>query len=299
MDLQRLEHKCHALQWSTDDVDWDAPGRERVSEAQAASLAGFMGDLYWIESIAAIVFEAMAARADDPVQERIFRTFAIDEQRHADAELALMARWGMIPRGETPTPNLNAANLIEALLKNAHNVHPSVFSAIIPLTELVLDGALVKYLEASIDDPLCHEVFLKINADEARHLAMDFHMLEHYGREHSVLQNSLEFLKSFARPSSLYAMFFGYVPMLARGRHNVDRTGLSQDEIFRCMNRYIALSDRNPDIARHPAYRVMREYAKLVVSGNTAVGDALVRLSDLVEGVRPSRSPQFEPPFVR
>ena len=63
LDLDSMLAKCGRLQWSTKDIDWDAPGREAVSAEQARALAGFMGDLYWIESTAAIVFEGTLERA--------------------------------------------------------------------------------------------------------------------------------------------------------------------------------------------------------------------------------------------
>ena len=49
------------------------------------------------------------------------------------------------------------------------------------MLEVALDGALVKFLLDEVADPLCHEVFDKINSDESRHLAVDFHVLELLG----------------------------------------------------------------------------------------------------------------------
>jgi hypothetical protein len=283
MDLERLRHKCHALQWSLDDVDWDAPGHERVSAEQGERLRGFMNDLYWIESIASVVFDAMARRATDPLEKEIFESFAKDERRHADAELALMARWELVERGQRLSPNRNARRLLDTLERAAHKVHPSVYSAIIPMTELVLDGALVKHLTRVVEDPVCHLTFDKINADEARHLAMDFHMLEKYGREQTTLQNMLDLVRSSIHPSSLYAMFFGYLPMLARGRGNVERIGLDQGDVRKCLARYLRLGKENPHIARHPTYRIMCINAREVMSGGRTLGDLLMRLSDAVD----------------
>jgi hypothetical protein len=285
MDLERLRHKCHALQWSLDDLDWDAPGREAVSPEQAERLRGFMNDLYWIEYIASVVFAAMARQTRDPVERDIFETFARDEQRHADAELALMARWGLVDMGAPLSPNRNAHNLLRTLERAADRVHPSVYSAIIPMTELVLDGALVKHLTEVVADPVCHHVFDRINADEARHLAMDFHMLDKYGREQTVWQNGLDLMRSAMHPSSLYAMFFGYLPMLARGRGNVERIGLDLGEVRKCLERYVRLGRDNPHIARHPTYRIMCINAKEAMAGGRTLGDLLLRLSDAAERV--------------
>jgi hypothetical protein len=289
LDLPRLLEKSERLQWSVDDVDWEAPGAERVSDEQARSLAGFMGDLYWIESTAAVVFDAMAQRDDDPVRKGLFRSFAIDEARHAEAERLLMVRWGILGRRQRPVPNANVRHLIETLEDHATEVHPSVFSAVIPMTELVLDGALVKYLVQAVDDPVCHRVFDGINADEARHLAMDFHMLEHYGRAQSRFANTLDLVKSIVRPAGLYATFFGYFPMLARSSGSLEKIGLDMEDAARAMRRYVELGEKNPDIAKHPTYRILASYVDNVTTGRSRIGDVLVRISDVVDGVSAAR----------
>lgn len=286
LDPRRLLDKCQRLQWSVGDFEWDAPGAERVSDQQAAALAPFMADLYWIESIAAVVFDAMASREHDPVRRDIFASFAADEQRHADAELELMMRWGIVGRRQRPNPNASVAKLYAVLERHAAQIHPSVFSAIIPMTELVLDGALVKHLTRTVDDPLCRVVFERINADEARHLAMDFYMLEHYGQQFSVLSNTLDMLRSVASPESLYALFFGYFPTLTRSQGSLGRMGVDARDVQRAMERYVSLGHTNRAVSRHPTYRVMRRYMSGLLQGRDNLGHALVRLSDAVDGLR-------------
>ncbi len=285
MDLQRLRDKCDRLQWSTADIDWDAPGADCVGPDQGAALRPFLADLFWIESTAALVFTAMAANEADPTRRAIFESFAVDEHRHAEAERLLMVRWGLLGRHQRPEPNSNVRRLIDTLEHHAARVSPSVFSAIIPMTELVLDGALVKYLLRAVDDPICHRAFEGINADEARHLAMDFYMLEHYGGTHSRLDNTIDLIRSFVHPRGLYALFFGYLPTLSRGRDNIVRIGLDLDEVGKAMRRYVDLGDKNPAIARHPTYRVMRRYVDLTTQGHANIGDAFVRLSDIIDGM--------------
>lgn len=288
IDPGRLLHKCQRLQWSVDEFDFEAPGAERVSDAQAADIGPFMGDLYWIESVAAVVFAAMAARERDPIRREIFASFAADEQRHADAQLALMVRWGIVGRRQRPQPNASVAKLYDVLEHHAERIHPSVFSAIIPMTELVLDGALVKHLTSVVDDPLCQAVFDKINADEARHLAMDFYMLEHYGREHSILSNGFDLLRSALQPRALYALFFGYMPTLTRSQATLHRIGIDPVAVNQAMARYAALGDKNRHVARHPTYRLVRHYVHRLTSGTDRLGQTLVRVSDVVDSVRGS-----------
>ncbi len=285
LDIGRLLEKSERLQWSVDDIDFAAPGADLVRDEQLGELAPFMSDLYWIERVAAVVFDAMRSQETDPVRRAIFASFAADEARHAEAERRLMVRWGMLGRRQRPQPNPSVAKLLAVLERDAHRVHPSVFAAIIPMTELVLDGALVKFLTRVVDDPVCDQVFEHVNADEARHIAMDFYMLEHYGRSHSAMTNTFELVRSIARPQGLYALLFGYFPTLTRSRASLDRLGIDLEDVTAAMKRYTGLGKRNPDIARHPAYRLMSGYIDLV-TGNDRIGSALVRLSDVVDGFR-------------
>ncbi len=283
LDLSRMRHSCYRLQWQVEDFDWEAPGAEQVSEEQARALSPFLADLYWIERVAAVVFGAMEGRTTDSTLKSIFASFAVDEQRHADAELELMVRWKMLPRGQYPDANVNVRLLLKQLEHAAQRVHPSVFAAIVPMTELILDGALVRYLTTAVTDPLCHRVFEKINADEARHLAVDFDLLARYGKARSPLLNTADLGLSFADLRAVYAMFLGYVPLVSRARGNIVRAGLDLEEIRKCLARYVALGEDNADIARHPSYLFIRAYAQRLVDGKFGLGDFLVRASDLME----------------
>ena len=51
-----------------------------------------MSDLMWIEHVGARGFAAMARKAEDPVLKEMYTYFHAEEQRHANAEMALMRR---------------------------------------------------------------------------------------------------------------------------------------------------------------------------------------------------------------
>ena len=287
LDTASMLQKCNRLQWSVHDIDWGAPGAD-VGAEQARALRAFMVDLYWIESAAAIVFRAMSeATAEQPLRD-IYATFAVDEQRHADAELGLMRRWGIVAANEVPAPNLNARNLLTTIDRVAHRLNPAVFAAIIPFTELVLDGALVKHLEVAVHDPVCREVFRRINADEARHLAIDFYVLERTGAARRGGVSLRDTLAIGMDPVVFYALTMGYLPLLARMRPGIARIGLTEEQVFTCVRRYIALGDESAGAARHPIYRMFRQFSRAMVTGRAELGDTLMRISDLVEatGVR-------------
>ncbi len=78
-------------------------------------LKAFMADLCWIENIGARGFAALAKKAPTPTIAEIYRYFHAEEQRHANAELALMKRWGMLEDGEIPEPNVNIRLAIDWL----------------------------------------------------------------------------------------------------------------------------------------------------------------------------------------
>src|SRR5271166_5799317 len=80
---------------------------ETISDEFRPRLKAFMADLCWIENVGARGFAAMAKKAPDPTLAEIYRYFHAEEQRHANAELALMKRWGLLDDGELPEPNVN------------------------------------------------------------------------------------------------------------------------------------------------------------------------------------------------
>jgi hypothetical protein len=292
LDLDAMLEKCDRLQWSVDEIDWESPGAAAVDADQRLGLAGFMTDLLWIEAIAAAVFAHMSEATGDPPLRAIFASFAVDEQRHADAELLLMRRWGIAGPREVPAPNPSARNLVRAIDRVGHRVHPAVYSAIIPFTELVLDGALVKHLDTHVADPVCREVFRRINADEARHLAVDFYMLERHGGD-SRVRTAAHGVRAAIHPVVLHALLLGYLPLLRRVQPNIRRIGLDLGEVRACIRRYTALGKHSPAAARHPIYALFRRLARGIESGDDPLGELLLRLSEVCDalglGLRPSR----------
>lgn len=289
MNLETMLTKCERLQWSLSDIDWDGPGRERVSAEQVRELRGFMADLVWIERLGSMVFAAMAGQARDQTLAAILRSFAADEQRHADAELGLMVRWGMLPAGGTPELNPNARRALRFLEKHAHEVPLSVFAAVLPMFEIALDGALLQFLTGYVDDPVCQTVFERVNADEARHLAIDFYMLEALGRE-SAAQNAFELLRTVSRPAVVELVVLGYLPLLERALQRLGALGLDLRDLRSCMLKFRQLGRENPQTMRHLSYRVARFHAAMFAAPSShpyhRLGRALVRATDVLEAAR-------------
>jgi len=287
VDLAEMQNKCRAGQWSLADIDWDAPGRERVSAEQRERMRSFMGDLVWIESFGQYAFEAMAATTDEPALRAIYESFAVDELRHADAEQRLMARWGMIEPGRRPEPNPSARVAVEFLQRHGREIPFAVYAAILPMFEIALDGALLQFVTATVDDPVAHRVFEKVNRDEARHLAVDFHTLAMLGRE-SGFGALWTLAAALTRPSTLRMLALGYIQLLERAWTELRRMGVPATDLTACIRKFHNFGVRNPDVARHAIYRLIASHASAFSDPDNAyhwVAAALVWLTDVLAAV--------------
>ena len=113
MDFEDMLTKIKDRQWALADIDWDGPGAETISPELHAKLKPFMSDLMWIGNVGARGFAAMALKAPNETLAEIYRYFHAEEQKHANAELALMRRWGMLDGDEMPEPNINVKLVID------------------------------------------------------------------------------------------------------------------------------------------------------------------------------------------
>ena len=268
LDLATTLEKIQVNQWALGDFDWNAPGADRIREDQFEALRQFMGDLVWIEHIGARGFAALADKAEDPVLAEIYEWFHAEEQRHANAELALMRRWGMVADGEIPQPDVNMRIVVDWLDRNARTMPLGGLTTLIAMLEVCLDGALITFLLDEVDDPLCHEVFAHINADESRHLAVDFHVMETLGMRPWV-RESLRLAASVANPRLLLGIAL-FIPVLGQVRNKVEGMGLSADRLHRAIRRFDEVGSRSPHTRRYLPYVALRQHARLVVDNNRA-----------------------------
>src|SRR6202020_3097567 len=167
-------------------------------------------DLCCIENIGARGFAALAKKAPTPTIGEIYRYFHAEEQRHANAELALMKRWGMLEDVEMPQPNVNIRLAIEWLDRYSCDMPLSLLGTVIPMLEVALDGALLKILLDTVEDPVCHQVFEKINNDESRHITVDFEVLDMIGHA-TARRLAIEFVGSLASPGVIIGVLM-YIP---------------------------------------------------------------------------------------
>lgn len=279
--LQTIKDK----QWSLADIDWDAPGAETMTDEVRAKMKPFMADLVWIEHVGARGFAALATKAPTPTIQRIYEYFHAEEQKHANAELALMKRWGMLDEeGNPPEPNINVKLAIKTLDTYGESLPLTGLATLIPLLECALDGALVKFLLDEVQDPLCHEVFRHINSDEARHITVDFQVLELIGAGplHQLLIESMGNLK----PQVVLGLIVVFTPLINKMRDNIVAMGLPEQKLYNAVKRFNSIGSRGAHTSRIPAFHVLRAQAAMVVDRTSPyhrlLADPMVRLTSLI-----------------
>lgn len=201
LDLDRMLDAVRAGQWSIDAFDWSAPlaGADRL-DARTRREAGLaLVFTARLERQAARIFALAADYADDPRAAAIYRLFAIDERRHADAEVLLARRYG-VAEGDLPRLLDWSIKVLESNFDTPVRALHELSSASIILFELALDSLLVPSLKDLTDDALQARVFRLIDLDESRHLAMDYWLLDRKGVQYEG-QDARRILAGDATPS--------------------------------------------------------------------------------------------------
>jgi hypothetical protein len=296
IDLDKMLAKIKASQWALADIDWDAPGADKITAEQWPKLKAFMADLMWIEHVGARGFAAMAKKAPNDTLKEIYTYFHAEEQRHANAEMALMKRWGMLDGDNIPEPNKNLKLVIQWLDRYSDDMPLEVLGSVIPMLEIALDGALCTFLLETVDDPVCHQAFAKINDDESRHLGVGFHVLEMQGHGPLYLK-TLKALGTIADPRLILGVA-SYVPLLNRMRDNIIEMGLGEERLYAAMRKFERIGGRTQEGRNNPWYQIISRHGRMVVNRRNrmyhAPVDAMVKLTDRVpEWVMPSRVPTW------
>lgn len=283
IDLDKMLAKIKGSQWALAEIDWDAPGADRITPEQWPRLKAFMADLMWIEHVGARGFAAMARNAPTDTLREIYTYFHAEEQRHANAEMALMKRWGMLDSDtELPEPSKNLRLVIEWLDTYADQMPFYVLGAVIPMLEIALDGALCKFLLDTVDDPVCHQAFEKINADEARHLGVGFHVMEMQGYGKTTIQLA-KMVLPLIDPRLLIGILI-YLPLLNKMRDNIVKLGLPEKRLYDVMKKFGQIGGRTREGRRNPWFRIIHMHSLLVMNRRKrwyhAPVDGMVRLID-------------------
>lgn len=297
IDLDKMLEKIRSTQWALADFDWDKPGAEKIRPEQFTKLKAFMADLMWIEHVGARGFAALAKKAPNDTLREIYNWFHAEEQRHANAEMALMRRWGMLDGDELPHPNINIRLAIEWLDRYGDDLPMNALASVIPMLEVALDGALCKFLLDTVDDPLCHEVFARINDDEARHLGVGFTVLELQGHSPAWSQ-WLRFIGTTTDPRLVLGVL-AYLPLLNKMRDNLVDLGLPEEKLYAAIRKFRKIGGRTADGRRNPWYQVISQHGTVVVDRSKRYYhlpvDAMVKLT----GYIPARALPPVPTWVK
>lgn len=263
IDLDKMLEKVKNTQWALSDIDWDAPGKELISAEQWPKLKEFMADLMWIEHVGARAFSAMSKNAPTETLREMYAIFHAEEQRHANAEMALMKRWGML-EGDVPKPNKNLRLIIEWLDTYADSMPFYILGAVIPMLEVALDGALCKFLLDTVDDPVCHQAFELINGDEARHLGVGFSVMEAQGYNKSFIQ--LAKMAGRVADPRLILGILAYLPLINKMRDNIVKLGLPEEKLYQAMQKFQRIAGRTQEGRRNPWYQIISFHGRIVIN---------------------------------
>lgn len=263
MDLDEMLQRIKDKQWALADIDWDAPGAELIEPELWAKLKPFMTDLMWIEKVGARGFAALARKAPTPTLKSIYEHFHAEEQKHANAELALMRRWGMLENDEVPPPSVNVQLVITWLDKFSDGMSLSILGTVIPMLEVALDGALIKFITDEVKDPVAQEVFKRINSDESRHLAVDFEVMDILGHA-DMRKLVVDFVGSWMNPALIVGTL-SYFPLLNKMRDNIVAMGVNEERLYQAMRRFQSVGERSAFARRVPMYRFISWHAKKVI----------------------------------
>jgi hypothetical protein len=178
MNLERMLEKCRAGQWKPDDLDWSVAPRSMSREDEIA-IVQYFTDMAGIERLAKALFEEQRRRTDDPVLQKIFSTFVVDEERHAVVAERLAQHYDV--------HHYRDYQMNEALVKfRPHFVHAikylprEIANVYVTAGELLLDVALLRSIDDYVDDGMSRQAMKLINRDESRHIAIDYHMVEYF-----------------------------------------------------------------------------------------------------------------------
>ncbi|MBA0048712.1 ferritin-like domain-containing protein [Mycobacterium sp. NPDC050853] len=294
MDLDNMLQMIKDKQWALADIDWEAPGAELIEPELHAKLKPFIADLMWIENVGARGFAALAKKAPTPTLKSIYEHFHAEEQKHANAELALMRRWGMLENDEIPSPSINVQLVINFLDKYSDGMSLSFLGTVIPMLEVALDGALIKFITDEVKDPIAQEAFKRINSDESRHLAVDFEVMDILG--HSKMRKLLtELVGGWLKPSLLIGLL-SYVPLLNKMRDNIVAMGVDEERLYGAMKRFKSVGERSEYVRRLPMYRLISWHAMKVINRKSKyhwIADSLVKITGVIPMRLVERTPTW------
>jgi hypothetical protein len=239
MDLETMLEKCEREQWKVGDLDWS--GRPRAMSADdEIAIVQYFTDMAGIERLAAALFEQQRKNADDPRLVKIFESFVKDEVRHAHAA-QMLADYYDVHHHRIYRVNPALVKFTPHFVNAIRYLAPEIANAYITSGELVLDVALLRSIDDYVGDEMSARAMTLINRDESRHIAIDFHMVEHYASPEYMAQKKRRKSPPLGRrvkgAVALAGMMFHAAPFFKsvffEPMHRVDPSGRRLREAFK------------------------------------------------------------------
>ncbi len=181
MNLERMLEKCERGQWNAEDLNWSVTPKE-LSRDDELAVVQYFTDMAGIERLAKALFAEQRRRATDPILQKIFESFVVDEERHAVVAQKLADHYN-VHHYRTYGLNESLVKFRPHFLDALRNFSSEVANAYILAGELILDVALLRSINDHVNDAMSHEAMRLINRDESRHIAIDYHMAEYYASD--------------------------------------------------------------------------------------------------------------------
>jgi hypothetical protein len=258
-NLEKMLELCRTRQWKVEDLDWTVKPRPMTRDVEIG-IVQFFTNMAGIERLAGALFAEQRRRADSPELEEIFTSFVGDEERHAQVAERL-ARHYNVHHYQDYQLSKSLQRFRPHFLNAVRHVSPEIANAYITGGELMLDIALLRSLNDYVDDDMSHQAMKLINRDEARHVAMDYHMTEYYASPAYQAKADLE-PKPSIRERALAAWYVSNMMYYARPflkavfldpMKITDPEGERIKEAFKRMQ----LLSRKPEVNRRPFARFM------------------------------------------
>ncbi len=170
--------KCRREQWKVGDLDWDGRPRDMSREDEIA-IVQYFTDMAGIERLAGALFAAQEKNTEDERLREIFKSFVRDEVRHAHAA-QMLADYYDVHKYQLYQPNAALMRFTPHFVNAIRFLPPEIANTYITSGELILDVALLRSINDHVGDDMSDKAMTLINRDESRHIAIDFHMVEHY-----------------------------------------------------------------------------------------------------------------------
>lgn len=163
--------------------------------------------------------------------------------------------------GHHPQPSNNIRLAVAWMQYYADDMPYHVMGTVIPALGVALDGALCQFLLDTLDDPVCHAVFDRINDDESRHLGVGFTVMEMHGHSPQSIE-AVRMMGRLLKPQVLLGLAVHF-PLLNKVRDNVVKAGLPEEKLYAAMAKFEKIGGRTGRSRKNLLFRAISGHNKM------------------------------------